>query len=41
MISAPKPVICTKYFSGGGTQSMDFLIMTIFILKNLMTLLVE
>ena len=29
MISAPKPVICTKYFSGGGSQSMDFLIMTI------------
>ena len=24
MISAPKPVICTKYFSGGGSQSMDF-----------------
>lgn len=24
MMSSPKPEICTKYFSGTGSQSMDF-----------------
>jgi hypothetical protein len=42
MMSAPKPAICTKYFSGGGSQSMDFYFNDeYFHSKNLVTLLVE